>query len=155
VNATSVEVYVCDYPTNCPWGGAIVAGSYSVSGTAVTFTPFTQYPGNTAIGLSLSGLTDEAGNSTNGYAGMFTTASTVDQTAPTVTISPANGATNVGLNTQVVLTFSKSINPATITPSSVNLLNGDVPLNPAISVSRDNRTVVLNYNGSTLPAGAT
>ena len=74
---------------------------------------------------------------------------------PTVTISPANGATNVGLNTQVVLTFSKSINPATITPSSVNLLNGDVPLNPATSISRDNRTVVLNYNGSTLPAGAT
>ena len=40
-------------------------------------------------------------------------------------------------------------------PSSVNLLNGDVPLNPATSISKDNRTVVLNYNGSTLPAGAT
>ena len=53
------------------------------------------------------------------------------------------------------MTFSKSIIPTTITTGSVNLLNGDVPLNPAISISRDNRTVVLNYNSGTLPAGAT
>ena len=72
-----------------------------------------------------------------------------------MTITPANGTTNAGLNTQVVMTFSKSINPATITTSSVNLLNGDMPINPATSISRDNRTVVLNYNGATLPAGAT
>src|ERR1019366_7688375 len=58
-------------------------------------------------------------------------------------------------NTQVVLTFSKSINPTTISNSTVNLLNGDVPLNPAISISQDNRTVVLNSSGATLPAGAT
>ena len=85
----------------------------------------------------------------------FTTTNTADHTAPTVTITPANGTSNAGLNTQVVLTFSKSINPATITSSSVNLLNGDVPLNLATSVSRDSRTVVLNYTGATLPAGAT
>ena len=71
-----------------------------------------------------------------------------------MTITPANGTTNAGLNTQVVLTFSKSINPATITASSVNLLNGDVPLNPATSISRDNRTVVLNYNGSHAARGS-
>src|SRR5258708_27653574 len=101
------------------------------------------------------GLTDEAGNPAYAGAGTFTTANTVDTTPPTVTITPANGTTNAGLNTQVVLTFSKSINPAKINASSVNLLNGDVPLNPATSVSRDNRTVVLNYNSGTLPAGAT
>ena len=44
---------------------------------------------------------------------------------------------------------------AKINASSVNLLNGDVPINPATSISRDNRTVVLNYNSATLPAGAT
>jgi hypothetical protein len=104
--------------------------------------------------MCVYGLTDEAGN-TDYQCYSFTTASTADKTAPTVTITPTNGATNAGLNTQVVLTFSKSINPATITQSSVNLLNGDAPLNPPTSISRDNRTVVLNYNSSTLPAGAT
>ena len=149
VNTQSVEVcfHAC--------GSEYVSGTYQVSGNTVTFTPLTPYPGNTVMGMYIYGLTDEAGNAAYANAGTFTTASTVDTKAPTVTISPANGTQNVGLNTQIVLTFSKSINPATITSSSVNLLKGDVPLNPATSVSPNNRTVVLNYNGSTLPAGAT
>jgi len=126
-----------------------------VNGATVTFTPLTQYPGNQVMGMYIYGLTDEAGNAAYNSAGTFTTANAVDHTAPTVTITPTNGTTNAGLNTQVVLTFSKSINPATITSSSVNLLNGDVPLNPATSISQDNRTVILNYNGAILPAGAT
>jgi large repetitive protein len=148
VNPTTVEVYV--YNT-----GQIVAGTYSASGAAVTFTPVSPYPASTLMGMYIYGLTDEAGNAAYTGAGTFTTTNTVDSTAPTVTITPANGATNAGLNTQVVLTFSKSINPSTITSSSVNLLNGDRPINPATSISKDNRTVVLNYNGGLLPAGAT
>ena len=143
-------VYVYVNATN-----GVVAGTYSVSGASVTFTPLTQYPANTLMRMYIYGLTDEAGNLAYVDCGTFTTVNTVDNTPPTVTITPANGTANAGLNTQVVLTFSKSINPATITSSSVNLLNGDVPINPAISISRDNRTVVLNYNSSTLPAGAT
>ncbi len=148
VNANTVEVRVVSNQD-------VVTGTYSVSGAVITFTPLTQYPGSTQMGMYLNGVMDEAGNSAAIAAGTFTTAATVDHTAPTVTITPANGTTNVGLNTQVVLTFSKSINPATISSASANLLNGDVSLNPAISISRDNRTVVLNYNGATLPAGAT
>jgi hypothetical protein len=148
VNPNSVEVY--GYNT-----GAIVAGTYTVNGASVTFTPLTQYPANTLMGMYVYGLADEAGNTSNVNAGTFTTANTVDHTAPTVNITPANGTTNAGLNTQVVLKFSKSINPATISSSSVNLLNGDVPLNPSTSISLDNRTVILNYNNAALPAGAT
>ena len=149
VNSQTVEVCI----GNC--GSEYVAGTFSVNGAMVTFTPLTQYPANQLMGMYIYGLTDQAGNAAYNSAGTFTTANTIDHTAPTVTITPGNGATNVGLNTLVVLTFSKSINPATISTSSVNLLNGDVPLNPAISISRDNRTVVLNYNNTTLPAGAT
>ncbi len=148
VNPNTVEVYV--YATN-----QIVAGTFSVSGAAVTFTPLTQYPASTQMAIAVYGLTDEAGNTDYQYPYTFTTTSTADHTAPTVTITPTNGTTNAGLNTEAVLTFSKSINPATITASSVNLLNGDTPINPATSISRDNRTVVLNYNNALLPAGAT
>jgi hypothetical protein len=137
-------------------GDRYVAGTYSVSGSTITFTPLTPYPANATMGMFVDGLTDEAGNIASGLdAGSFTTANTVDRTPPTVNVTPSNGTNNLGLNTQVVLTFSKSINPTTISSSSVNLFNGDVPLNPAISISQDNRTVVLNSSGSTLPAGAT
>jgi len=149
VNSQTVEVCI----GGC--GNEYVAGTYSVNGATVTFTPLTPYPGNQLMGMYIDGLMDEAGNAAYGNAGTFTTANTVDKTPPTVTITPANGTPKVGLNSQVVLTFSKSINPATINSSSVNLLSGDVPINPATSISRDNRTVVLNYNSSTLPAGAT
>jgi len=148
VNPNTVFVYV--NATN-----EVVAGTYSVNGAAVTFTPLSPYPANTLMAFGAYGLTDEAGNPNYQYGYTFTTANTADTTAPTVTITPTNGTTNIGLNAQVVLTFSKSINPATITTGSVNLLNGDTPINPATSISRDNRTVVLNYNGAALPAGAT
>ena len=148
VNSNTVLVYDST-------AGVYVAGSFSVSGNTVTFTPLTPYPASTLMYIGCTGLKDEAGNSDTQYWYTFTTANTADTTTPTVTISPTNGSTNAGLNTEVVLTFSKSINPATITASSVNLLNGDVPINPATSISRDNRTVVLNYNNTALPAGAT
>jgi len=102
--------------------------------------------------MYIYGLKDEAGNAGYAGAGSFTTANTVDTTPPTVTISPANGTTNVGLNAQIVLTFSESINPATITPNTLALFNGDTPLSYNYTISPDNRTVVLN---GTLPAGAT
>lgn len=146
VNPNTVFVYI-----NA--SSQVVAGTYAVSGNVVTFTPLTQYPANTVMGFGVYGLTDEAGNPDYQSGYTFTTANTVDHTAPTVTITPSNGTNNLGLNTQPVLTFSKSINPATINSTTVNMLNGDTPLNPGITISRDNRTVVLNPG--TLPAGAT
>ncbi len=137
-------------------GTVYVAGAYSVSGATVTFTPLTQFPANATIAMNVNGLADLAGNvASNQSGGSFKTANTVDTTPPTVAITPSNGSTNLGLNAQVVLTFSKSINPTTISTSTVNLFNGDTALNPAISISQDNRTVVLNSDGATLPGGVT
>ena len=138
VNPQTVEV--CFHATTVRY----VAGSYSVSGASVTFTPLTQYPANTVMGMYVNGLTDEAGNPAYCQCGTFTTANTADNTPPTVTISPANGTTNVGLNTQIVLTFSKSINPSTITSNTLALFNGDTAIDYGYSISRDNRTIVLN-----------
>ena len=152
INAASVNpntVYVFVNNT-----GQVVAGSYSVNGAAVTFTPLTPYPGNTLMSMTVCNLTDETGNSDcQSYS--FTTANTADQTPPTVTISPANGATNVGLNTQIVLTFSESINPSTITANTVALFNGDTALSYGYSISRDNRTIVMNPGGTAFTPGAT
>src|SRR5260370_42177989 len=80
INAASVNpntVYV--YDNN---NGQVVAGGYSVSGASVMFTPLTPYPGNTLMHMYIYGLTDEAGNPTYVDCGTFTTANTVDKTAP-------------------------------------------------------------------------
>ena len=54
-----------------------------------------------------------------------------------------------------MLTFSKSINPATINSEQRQPAQWRrTDSTPATSISRDNRTVILNYNNSTLPAGA-
>jgi len=146
--------------------GAELAGTYSVSGSTVTFTPQNALPGSTQIYASVnSNVHDLAGNSCSGWSSSFTTANTPDTTPPTVvSVSPPNNATNVGQNTQVVITFSKSINPSTINSSSLALLNGDAPLGSGYgcyyvyncySISSDNRTVTITVGGNTLPAGAT
>jgi len=53
---------------------------------------------------------------TAGVVTTFTTANVVDTTAPTVVaVTPGNGATGIGTNGQVVISFSESVNPATVT----------------------------------------
>src|ERR1035441_9360105 len=97
--------------------------------------------------MILNGLMDVAGNVVNGgfvVAGSFDVTNTNDTTKPTVAITPSNGATNIGLNPQIVLTFSESINPTTVGINSVAVFSGDVPLSPSITISADNRTVVLS-----------
>src|SRR4029077_8783026 len=58
INATSVNPNTVYVYVNS--SGQVVAGSYSVSGAAVTFTPLTQYPANTLMHMYIYGLTDEA-----------------------------------------------------------------------------------------------
>jgi hypothetical protein len=152
---------------NPNWGYAAIAGAYGVSGSTVTFTPQNPLPGNTQFTVSVSGnVQDLAGNSCTGWSSSFTTVNVTDTTAPTITsITPPNGSTNVGQNTQVVITFSKSINPSTINSTSLALFNGDTPLTTSnycystyswcYTVSPDNRTVILNAYQYQLPAGAT
>jgi hypothetical protein len=137
--------------------GSALAGSFSVNGAVVTFAPQGALPGNTLLYVSVGGnVKDLAGNSCTGWSSSFTTVNVTDTTAPTITsVTPPNNSTNVGQNTQVVVTFSKSINPSTITSTSLTLFNGDTPYSNGITISPDNRTVTLNPYSYGFPAGAT
>ena len=86
-----------------------VSGSGS---TAITINPTTVLDDSTGyyINIDASAFDSSSGGS---YAGIsnsttlnFTTA---DSTAPTVTFSPANGATDVSNNTSIILTFNEAI----------------------------------------------
>ncbi|HXT73652.1 MAG TPA: Ig-like domain-containing protein [Candidatus Angelobacter sp.] len=102
-------------------GGAAVPGTVSYSGSTATFTPTanltasTQFTATiTSAAKDLSGNALVAGAVANPWS--FTTGTTTDTTAPTITLTnPANAATNVVLNTTVSATFSKAMDPLTIT----------------------------------------
>jgi hypothetical protein len=136
-----------------------LAGTWAVTGAngaQVTFTPAQPYPANAQIQVWTQDLVqDLAGNTDTAYVvTTFTVGSTPDTTAPTViSVSPANGTTNVGRDVKVVLTFSKSVNPATISGSTIQMLAGDTAINPGGVISADNRT--FSFNTSNLAASTT
>lgn len=152
VNDTTVPISVSGL------SGAL-SGSYSLdtTGAVLTFTPLSPLPGNATIQVQVSsgGVLDLSGNGSTSYSGRFSTGTGTDTTAPTiVAVTPTNASTGISLNTPVVLTFSKSLNPTTINATNFGLLLNGVPSTGfGISISADNRVVTLNANG--LPASST
>lgn len=105
-------------------GGTPVAGTISLgsTGTTLTFTPSSLLAVSTVYTVSMSGFTDQAGNAVVPFTSTFTTGASgvADTSAPTVlSVSPTNGATGVAVNSSVVLTFSKNIDPTTVNNSTV------------------------------------
>ena len=102
-------------------GGAAVPGTVSYAGSTAVFTPTanltasTQFTATiTSAAKDLSGNALVAGAVPNPWS--FTTGTAADTTPPTITLtSPADAATNVLLNTTVSATFSKAMDPVTIT----------------------------------------
>jgi hypothetical protein len=72
---------------------------------------------STQYTVTISGVEDLPGNVTPDETWNFTTAANVDNTPPTIlTFTPVNGATNVNVNTNIVLTFSEPVNQFTLMP---------------------------------------
>jgi hypothetical protein len=68
--------------------------------------------------VALTGIADNEGNVMPDVNWTFTTTNTADTTPPTlVSMFPANGATNVDVNTYLSLTFSEPIDPFSLAPS--------------------------------------
>ncbi len=68
----------------------------------------------------------------------------VDATAPTVTsITPANGATDVATTSTPRITFSETMNVATITNTNLRLLDGGVSVAASVSYNPTTRSATL------------
>jgi hypothetical protein len=109
-------------------GGVAVAGAvtYVVAGSIATFTPAVNLEPSTAYTATITtGATDLGNNAmANNFIWSFTTAAAPDTTKPTVVATnPANAAANVPFNQVVSATFSKPMNPATISGATF-VLNG-------------------------------
>jgi hypothetical protein len=152
VDPTSVNVGTI--PVSIDGFSGQVAGSYAVNGAMVTFTPLNAFPGNVRVRptVNFGGVRDLAGNGTNSFSSSFVTAAVTDVTAPTVLmVTPSDGATGVGPDAVVVLTFSESLNASTVNNDSFALFANGLELSIGVSRSADNRTVTLNPS---LPANA-
>ena len=136
-----------------------VAGTLAVSAgnTVVTLTPISPWEAGTAANTSyvyvyISGVQDPEGNSISANSLFYTPVTTPVVTPLTITsVTPANGATGVGQNAAVSVTFSHSVNPATVTAATLALFTGDSNLGAGISMSADNRTAMVT---TTLPVSS-
>lgn len=128
-------------------GTTPVAGSFlfSFGNSVVTLQPAATLAATTAYTLSLTqGIKSLDGVPLDGpFFGSFTTGTGTDTVPPTVTISPANGATNVPYNTTILLTFSKPINPNTVNPSTVLVTSQGQPVAGTITFGQQNTFAVF------------
>jgi hypothetical protein len=99
-------------------GGATVAGTVSYAGSTATFQPTTALAASTQFTATITTAAEDlSGNAlAANFVWSFTTGAGPDTTAPTITLtSPASASMNVLLNAAVSATFSKAMDPATIT----------------------------------------
>ncbi|HEX3742727.1 MAG TPA: Ig-like domain-containing protein [Bryobacteraceae bacterium] len=146
LSVNSVTIPISAQPSGVVLDGTYVLDNSSGQGV-VTFTPMPSMPPGSLISVHVTqAVSDFVGNPCGDESTSFTTAGTSDHTAPTVTsVSPTDGSKGMGVNTVVVLTFSKSIDPATLTADNFGLFAGDSRLlgYVAIGNSPDYRTVTL------------
>jgi hypothetical protein len=108
-------------------GTTSVAGFVSYSGRTAIFAPSNNLTPNTVYTATITtGAKDLAGNAIeNDFVWNFTTGAAIINTPPLVSSTdPANAETNVPFNQKVTATFSKTMDPSTITTASFTLMQG-------------------------------
>jgi len=140
-------------------GSTILPGvfTFEQNGRVVKWAPSSPLPVNSTMTVTVTGdILDLAGNPLAvPVAGSFTTTQFQDTAPPAVTsVSPLNGATAVPTTSHVVLTFSETIDPITVTPTALSSdgfllpgtfsLEGGAAVYPgSVSVSADRKTFTL------------
>jgi len=118
-----------------------VRGAFSFLGNTVTLTPSEEMAYSTEYTVTLStGITDTASNHLEAtYSWSFTTQNDPATSPPEVIeTNPAHNAVSVSISTSVSATFSKDMDPATLTTASFALDHGVTG-----AVSYANRVVTL------------
>ncbi|MBR9974643.1 MAG: DUF3494 domain-containing protein [Bacteroidetes bacterium] len=112
-------------------GMQTVPGSVVFRGLTATFTPDSHLTANETYSATIStGVTDLAGNPIEAdYVWSFDTDISADLTAPIVISTvPVNAELDVAVNKTLSVTFSKEMDPLTITSTSFTLRKGAIPV---------------------------
>jgi hypothetical protein len=131
-----------------------IAGTYMVSGNTVTFNPTNPYPAGATIYVGeCGGPTDVLGDvfQNGGCYGdqivSFTVSTGVEAPIPlqVIGVTPASGATNVGRDQPVAVTFNNSISYTSAGSYAAQLYAGQTLQDAgSFTLSADNRTLTFN-----------
>lgn len=119
-------------------GATVIDGTVTSTSTTVTFTPLTHLEVNKVYTATITeNVKDIAGNPIDEeHVITFTTIEASDTALPILNATdPLNNATGVVRNTVVSATFSKSMDPLTITASTFTLTQGPNPVPGTITYS--------------------
>jgi hypothetical protein len=108
-------------------GTTVIAGAITTTATTATFTPAADLTANKTYTATITvGAKDNAGNALSANEVLvFTTAEAADTQLPTVNATdPLNNAAGVARNKVVSVIFSESMNPLTITNSTLTVMQG-------------------------------
>ncbi|MEK7414838.1 MAG: Ig-like domain-containing protein, partial [Planctomycetota bacterium] len=134
--------------------GEVRAGTitFGQQNTFAVFTPASPFfPTASATVTVLGQVTDTAGNLLQGTGGVgtsvmatFTTSSVADRLPPVVLqVLPVNAATGISTRTTITATFSESVNPNTITPTTFQVTSGGTPIAGSYLFTNLNQTVTF------------
>ena len=131
---------------------AVVAGTFSISDSIVTFTPSQEFDRSKIITSTLSpDIADTQGNRMGQeYVWDFTTRPLTEEerTPPSVTATtPQSDDTDVPLNTNILAQFSKKLNPETINSNTFYVQNDKGSIVSG-SVSYADSTATAKFNPS-------
>ncbi|MDB5323140.1 MAG: antifreeze protein [Phycisphaerales bacterium] len=132
-----------------------VAGVVTYLGTTMTFTPTNPLAADATFTLTITtGAHDVAANAlANDFVSTFTTGSSADATAPTVTvINPTNLKTNVPINKVVGATFSESLDALTVTTATFKLTGpGNTPVTGSVLYNGASKTATFTPSSNFAP----
>lgn len=130
-------------------GTTLVPGTVTFTPVTAVFSPTSNLIGNTEYTATITtGVKDAAGNAlASNYEWRFTTGTTLDTIAPTVTDTiNDNNATAVPINTKVGVTFSEAMDPTTINTNTFTLTNGTVAVPGTVTYSGVNAVFAPTSN---------
>ena len=114
-------------------GSTVVPGKVvtNADGMTATFTPSSSLKASTVFTATIAAAAKSAAGVALGAdsSWSFTTGAAADTSGPTVTAtSPANTASGVIINTKISATFSKAMDPLSITAASFTVKQGTTPV---------------------------
>jgi hypothetical protein len=130
-------------------GNVQITGTVSYSGSTATFSPASFLTPNTMYTATITtGSKDPEGNALrSNHVWNFTTGTSSSSNQPKViSTDPANGATAVPFNKKLTATFSKVMDPATITASTFTLKQGATSITGAVTYTGTTAKFVPSAN---------
>ncbi|MDT8446621.1 MAG: Ig-like domain-containing protein [bacterium] len=130
-------------------GANLVSSAVSYSGTTAVLKPATNLKTNRTYTATLNtGIRDVSFNAlAEKYTWSFTTKTTEDTTAPSVSLTiPITGSTSVAINTAVSASFDAPIDPTTITAANFNLKAGTTLVSGTLSYTGSSALIKPSSN---------